>query len=88
MSRKRLVEIYTADCPVCSETVNTVRNLTCPSCEVVVLDLHEPAVAGRAAQLSMRSVPTVVVDGVVSACCAGRGVSEKILRAAGVGQPL
>jgi len=45
-------------------------------------------VAERAAAYGIRSVPAVVVDGEPASCCAGRGVSEEGLRAAGVGAPL
>ncbi len=88
MKPKRIIEIYKAGCPICNETVQMVEALACPSCKVNVLDLNDPEVARRAAALSIRSVPAVVVDGELAACCAGRGVSEEVLRAAGVGQPL
>lgn len=88
MSRKRIVDIYTAGCPICYETVKMIEDLACPSCEVNILDLNDPEVTRRAAALSIRSVPAVVVDGELAACCAGRGVSEEVLRAAGVGQPI
>lgn len=88
MSRERIVEIYTAGCPICNEAIQMVETLACSSCDVTALSLHDPAVARRAAALSIRSVPSVVVDGQLAACCIGRGVSEEALRAAGVGQQL
>ena len=88
MSRKRIVEIYTAGCPICDETIQMVEALACSSCDVTALSLNDPAVARRAATLSILSVPAVVVDGKLAACCTGRGVSEDALRAAGVGQQL
>lgn len=87
MSQKRMVDVYTAGCPICNETVEMVEALACPSCQVNVLDLNDPEVARRASALSIRSVPAVVVDGERAACCTGPGVSEEVLRAAGVGQP-
>jgi hypothetical protein len=47
-----------------------------------VLDMHQDHVAARARQHGIRSVPSVVVDGHLAACCAGRGVDEAILRSA------
>ncbi len=88
MSAKRKVEVFSARCPTCQGAVELVNQLACPSCEVTVLDMHEAAVAERAKQLGIRSVPAVVIDGRPAACCAGRGVYEGALRAAGVGQPL
>jgi len=86
MNAKRKVEIFTAGCPVCDEAVELVRRIACPSCEVEVLDMHEPAVAERAKALGAETVPAVAVDGKLADCCAGRGVNEAALRAAGVGR--
>ena len=88
MSNKRKIEIFSAGCPACEETVETVNQIACPSCETEVLDMHQPDVAARAKQCGVRSVPAVVVDGKLADCCAGRGVDEAGLRAAGVGVPL
>ena len=85
---KRKVEVFSAGCPACDETVATVQRLACPSCEVTVLEMRDPAVAARAKALGLHSVPAVVVDGTPAACCAGRGPDEAALRAAGLGQPL
>ena len=88
MSAKRMIEIFSAGCSVCEETVALVNQVACSSCEVTVLDMKDPAVAGRAKSLGIRSVPAVVIDGKLADCCAGRGPNEQTLRAAGLGQPL
>jgi hypothetical protein len=88
MTAKRKVEVFSAGCPACDETVALVRRAACPSCDVSVLDLHDPAVAQRARALGVRSAPAVVIDGKLADCCQGRGPSEAALRAAGLGQPL
>ncbi|MCA1591802.1 MAG: thioredoxin family protein [Acidobacteria bacterium] len=85
---KRKIEIFSAGCPACEETIQMVNSIACPSCEVEVLDMHQPDVATRARQYGVRSVPAVVVDGKLADCCAGRGVDETMLKAAGVGVPL
>ena len=85
---KRKIEIFSAGCPACEETIKLVNSVTCPSCEVSVLDMREKAVAGRAQSLGVRSVPAVVIDGKLADCCSGRGPDEKVLRSAGLGQPL
>jgi len=36
--------------------VELVKRLACPSCEVTVLDMHDPQVAGRAKELGVHSV--------------------------------
>jgi glutaredoxin len=88
MSAKRKIEVFSAGCPACEETVNLVNRIACPSCEVSVLDMKDPNVASRAKSLGIRSVPAVVIDGQLAGCCTGRGPDEAALRAAGVGQPI
>lgn len=39
----------------------------------------------HAKELGVKSIPAVAVDGVLASCCAGRGVDEDTLLAAGVG---
>ena len=88
MASRRRVEIFSAGCPVCTETLELVRRLACDDCEVVVLDMADHAVATRARQAGVRSLPAVLVDGRLADCCAGRGPDEAALRAAGIGQPV
>jgi hypothetical protein len=88
MTAKRKVEVFSAGCAACDETVARVRQAACPSCDVIVLDMHDPAVAERARALGVRSVPAVVIDGKLADCCQGRGPDEAVLRAAGLGQPV
>ena len=87
MATKRKIEIFSAGCPVCEQTVQFVNRIACPSCEVSVLDMGDPAVAQRAKNLDLRSVPAVVVDGKLASCCVSRGPEEAALRNAGLGQP-
>lgn len=88
MNAKRKVEIFSAGCPACREAEEMVRRLSCPSCDVQVLDMKDEAVARRARELGVRSVPAVVVDGKVADCRTGQGPDEATLRVAGIGKPL
>jgi glutaredoxin len=88
MANRRKIEVFSAGCPACQETIDLVNAAACPSCEVSILDMHDAAVAERAKRLGIRSVPAVVIDGRLADCCAGRGPDETTLRAAGLGQPL
>ena len=88
MSTKRTVEIFSAGCPACKETIDLVNRIACPSCEVTVLDMTDPSVARKARSLGVRSVPAIAIDGELAFCCAGRGPEEAALRAAGLGQAL
>jgi glutaredoxin 3 len=88
VARKRKVEVFSAGCPACNEVIETVKRAACPSCEVIVHDMKNVKVARRAKSLGIRSVPSVVIDGKLADCCAGRGVDESVLRAAGLGRAL
>jgi glutaredoxin len=88
MTTKRRIEVFTAGCPVCEDTVSLVKRLACPSCEVVILDMNDAEVGQRAGEIGIRSVPAVVIDGKLADCCASRGPDETTLRAAGLGQPI
>ena len=85
---QRLIEVFSAGCAVCEETIAQVQELACPSCDVRVLDMQDVEVAKRAGDLGVRSVPAVAIDGKLADCCAGRGPDVASLRAAGLGQPL
>ena len=88
MTAKRKIEVFSAGCSVCRETIEMVRRNACESCEVTILDMNDTSIADRAKQLCVHSVPAVVIDGKLAGCCAGRGPDEATLKAAGLGQPL
>lgn len=83
---KRQVEVFSAGCGACQETIDLINQIACPSCDIAVHDMHDATVAERAKALGIRSVPAVVVNGKLADCCAGRGVDEATLRAAGIGR--
>ena len=87
MATTRKIEVFSAGCAVCEDTVALINNIACPSCEVEILDMHRPEVTKKAKAYGVRSVPAVVINGVLADCCAGRGPDESVLRAAGIGQP-
>ncbi len=86
MRAKRTIEVFSAGCPACEEAIELVNRIACESCEVSVLNMKEPSVAGRAKSLGIRSVPAVVIDGKLADCGSGRGPDEATLKAAGVGR--
>ncbi len=84
----RKIEIFSAGCPLCQETEELVSQLTCSSCEVSVIDMHDPVGASRAMELGVHSVPAVAIDNKLASCCTGRGPDKATLMAAGLGQTL
>lgn len=79
---KHKIEIFSAGCKTCKDTIETVKKLVGSEHEVVVHDMHQHEAANRAAQHGIRSVPAVVINGKLAGCCAGRGVEENVLREA------
>jgi hypothetical protein len=85
MTETRKIEIFSAGCPICEDTIALVNRLAGPSSDISVLDMNDAATAARAASLGVRAVPAVAIEGALAACCAGAGVNETDLRAAGIG---
>ncbi|MCC5668360.1 thioredoxin family protein [Nostoc sp. CHAB 5784] len=80
---KRQIEIFTADCSLCDETVQMVQELTCPDCEVSVYNLRQEQ--EKAQQYGVNAVPAIAINGRL--VLTGKPNLEQ-LRAVGVGQPL
>ncbi|MFN6538176.1 MAG: thioredoxin family protein [Nostoc sp. EkiNYC01] len=80
---KRQIEIFTADCPLCDETVQMVQELTCPDCEVSVYNLRQEQ--EKAHQYGINAVPAIAINGKL--VLTGKPNLEQ-LQAVGVGQPL
>jgi hypothetical protein len=88
---KRRVEVFTASCPICDETVGLVKAHACPSCEIQVYDLREGCKTNecreKATRYRITAVPAVVINGVLLDCCRRAPITASLLRAAGIGQP-
>ena len=86
-TNKRTVEVFSAGCPACEPTVQLVKSIACPSCDVQVLDMHQPDVAAKAKQYGVKTVPAVAIDGKLASCCTAAAPNEETLKAAGLGVP-
>jgi glutaredoxin len=82
MAQKKKIEIYTAGCSTCNEAVELVKRIAGSNHDIEILDMHQAHIAARAERHGIRSLPSVVVDGKLAGCCAGRGPDEAILREA------
>jgi glutaredoxin 3 len=87
MNTKRKIEIFSAGCSACEETIVLVNNIICPSCEVEVLNMQQSNVAAKAKEYGIRSLPAIVIDEKLADCCAGRGTNEATLKANRIGSP-
>ena len=85
---KRIVEVFTSGCPICQPTVDLVKRLACPSCEVIIYDLtkdNKKEIQDKALAYGIERIPAVAVNGKLLECCEMSSVSENILQQAGVG---
>lgn len=85
---KRQIEVFTADCPLCDETVSKVQELACSDCEVSIYDLrsgqNQSTYLAKAEQYGVQAVPAIAVNGTL--VLTGKPTSEQLI-AIGVGQP-
>ena len=81
----RRVEIFSAGCTTCRRTIDQLREQIDPRHEIVVHDMHRDQDAAEQAEaLGIRTVPAVVVDGSLLACCRNTGPTLDELEAAGL----
>lgn len=80
---KRQIEIFTAACPLCDETVRLVQELACSSCEVSIYNLQEDL--KKAQQYGVNAVPAIAINGTL--VLTGKPDRAQ-LQAIGVGQPM
>ncbi|RJQ47321.1 MAG: glutaredoxin [Gaiellales bacterium] len=86
----RLVEMFTAACPICDDTVRLVKSVICPSCELRSYDLREGCATNecreKASRYGVNALPAIAVNGVLLYCCRRESITVDRLRAAGIGQ--
>lgn len=80
---KRQIEIFTAGCSLCDETISMVQAMLCPSCEVSIYNLQENL--EKAQQYGVRAVPAIAINGTL--VLTGKPDRAQ-LQAIGIGQPI
>jgi glutaredoxin len=84
---KRTIEVLSANCPCCDDTIKLVQSLACPSCDVQILDMRsDKAAQTKAKQYGVTRVPAVVINGKLADCCQQGPVDTAVLRSLGVGR--
>jgi glutaredoxin 3 len=85
---KRRVEIFSAGCNTCQRTIEQLREQIDPRHEIVIHDMNkDKRAAEKADAFGIRTVPAVVVDGFLLACCKNKGPTLRELHAAGLAKP-
>jgi len=80
MTAVHKVEIFSAGCALCQETIDLVNQIAKPGTEITVLSMQDADTMARAQSLGVKSVPAVAIDGTLASCCMGRGPDETVLR--------
>jgi glutaredoxin 3 len=84
----RRVEIFSAGCTTCQRTIDQLREQIDARHEIVVHDMSkDKGAAEKADAFGIRTVPAVVVDGFLLACCKNKGPTLRELHAAGLAKP-
>jgi glutaredoxin 3 len=76
------IEVFSAGCAVCQETVEMVWRIAGTSHTIEVLDMQRAHVVAKAKQYGVQRVPSVVIDGHLASCCRDRAPDEATLRIA------
>lgn len=61
--RMKRIEVFTADCPLCKETLRLLRRETCLKCEIIEQRCKGDECCEPAKKYGIKAAPTVVVDG-------------------------
>src|SRR5260370_19450952 len=79
-NQKRKIEVFSAGCMGCEETIALVKRIACSSCEVTVHDMRKHDLAERAKYLRIHSVPAATAAGKLSGLSWRLGRADHNLR--------
>lgn len=81
----KTIEIFSAGCACCDETVQAVKAAASKNDTIVVRDMKDANVVAEAKKHGIGRVPAVVIDGQLADCCKSGGVDMNALRKMGLG---
>lgn len=65
--KKVRLELFTADCPLCEETIEMVKNAKCDECTLIEYNLVErcedETCLAKVKKYGIKAIPSLVVDG-------------------------
>lgn len=64
MSKK--IEVFTADCPLCKDTLAMIKKEACSECEIIERRCSGNECCDPAKDYGVKAVPTIVVDGKIA----------------------
>jgi len=60
------IEVFTGNCPLCREALETIRKAACSKCEVIERRCSGDTCCDEALGYGIKAVPTIVIDGKVA----------------------
>lgn len=60
------IEVFTAGCPLCNDTLELIKKEACSECEVIERRCSGSECCQPAKDYGIKAVPTVVVDGKIT----------------------
>lgn len=72
------IEVFTADCPLCRDTLELIKKEACSECEVIEQRCSGDECCEPAKSYGIKAVPTVVVDGKIA--IVGKPTLEEVKR--------
>ena len=63
------IEVFTAGCYLCEETLDIVNQAKCDECTVIERNISEDCGCGcidKAREYGIRTIPTIVIDGKIA----------------------
>ena len=60
------IEVFTADCPLCKETLELIKKEACTECEVIERRCSSDECCTSTKDYGIKAVPTIVVDGKIA----------------------
>lgn len=76
---RKMIEVFTADCPLCKDTLKIIKQISCAECEIIERRCPGSVCCEPAKNYAVKSVPTVVVDGKIK--LVGRPTLEEAKKA-------
>ena len=84
MKEKTIIEVFSAGCSLCQDTIKAMKEKYAEDSEVRELNMHDEDVVERAKEIGITSVPSIVINGKIADCCSGRGIKPGSLPTANV----
>ncbi len=84
-SKSKEIEVFTAGCYICSETLEIIKEAKCEECTVTERNINEACECGcieKAKEYGIRTIPTIVIDGKIA--IEGKPTVEQIKNALGI----